>query len=848
MSAVPHFLRTFRARLRGLPAFANARLQDVARLSVAAKIKVSLLACGLGLVVVAAMYGWTSLGNERAARTFAVHQQGAGLASTLSAEIAEARRLQTQYALGFDAADRTALLQAQQRLQLTLQRLRALPMDVSSREALDQLAGHAAAFAEGIAGLNARVDEMGRGEEALSTQLERAAEVLQQAVGSSGRVELALHVQTMRRQESLLLLTGDSDHADRASEEKLPFDLALAGLPDALQQQLRRLMDDYQGALLSYTAARVGLDVEAQLLVETAASIVPALGAFELAQAASLEQARARQQGQARQLGVLFAVTLAMVALVLLGTLLMVLRAVRRPIQDTLQFAQDIAEDRLDSVLRIHNPHDEIGQLAQRLGHMQQQLRTRIERERAVARENARARKALDSASTGLMVMDPDGTVTHANPALLQTLAKAMQEVVGQPAMQLHPALAKVDGSRRCEFDIHHAGTTWQLVTTPVFEDGQSLGEVVEWRSRALEVLLETEVAALVDAAAQGDLGGRIPLDGKQGFVHRLSASINHLLQTFEHNLGDLQALLAALARGDLRVRMDGDVEGVFARMRDDANATVDQLAGIVSRIQHAAGAIGEAAGEISMGSTDLSTRTELQAANLEETAASMHELTDTVSRNAESAGQATVLVQASADVALRGGEAVGQVKQSMDDIAAASRRIADITTLIDGIAFQTNILALNAAVEAARAGEQGRSFAVVAAEVRQLAQRSADAARQIKGLIDDSVAQVGHGTRAVGQAGATMDELQASVQQVAAIMQHIRDASLEQRKGIGQVNQAIVQMDASTQQNAAMVEEATASARAMEVQADLLADAVAVFQLRSHTPPGLRQAMHSST
>lgn len=834
MSAVPPLLRTLRARLRGIPAIAHGYVHRSARLSVAAKIKGSLLVCGIGLVTVAAMYAWTTHVSDRAARTFAVHQQGTGLASTLAAEVAEARRLQTQYALTFDAADRTSLQQAQQRLQATLEQLRALPMNGARKKALDEVASHAAAFSEGIAGLNARVDEMGRGDEALAVQLDTAADALQSAVDATDRPLLAMHVQKMRRQESLLLLNGDSSHADKASEEKLPFDLALAGLSADTQQQLRELMDAYQGALLSYTAARVGLDVEAQLLVDTASSIAPALQAFQKVQASNLEQARERQQAQASRLGVMFAASLLAVALVLIGTLLMVLRAVRRPIQDTLRFAQDIAEDRLDTELRVHNPHDEIGQLAQRLGHMQQQLRARIERDRAVAQENARARQALDSASTGLMVIDPQGIVTHANPALLLTLSRAADEVIGASARDVHTALSSVGGSGRRDFDIQHAGTTWHVVTTPIFDDGHALGEVVEWRSRALEVLLETEVAALVDAAALGELAGRIPLEGKAGFVHRLSASINHLLATFEHNLGDLQTLLAALARGDLRVRMDGEVEGVFARMRDDANATVQQLAGIVARIQQAAGSIGEAAGEISAGNADLSTRTELQAANLEETAASMHELTDTVSRNADAASQASVLVQASAEVAARGGDAVGRVQRSMSDISAASRRIGEITSLIDGIAFQTNILALNAAVEAARAGEQGRSFAVVASEVRSLAQRSADAAKQIKGLIEDSVAQVGQGTQAVGQAGATMTELQASVQQVAAIMLQIRDASLEQRNGISQVNQTIVQMDASTQQNAAMVEEATASARALEDQADLLAEAVAVFQLRA--------------
>ena len=299
-------------------------------------------------------------------------------------------------------------------------------------------------------------------------------------------------------------------------------------------------------------------------------------------------------------------------------------------------------------------------------------------------------------------------------------------------------------------------------------------------------------------------------------------------------SLEQISGLLSALSQGDLTVRMQGDFQGVFARMRDDANATAEQLTAIVGRIKQSATAINSAAGEIASGNNDLSRRTEQQAANLEETAASMEELTSTVRQNAEHARQANQLAQGAAGVASQGGQVVGQVVTTMADIEASSRKIADIISVIDGIAFQTNILALNAAVEAARAGEQGRGFAVVASEVRTLAQRSAGAAKEIKELIEDSVDKVSEGSQLVHQAGTTMGEIVTSVQRVTDIMAEISAASQEQSAGIEQVNQTVTQMDETTQQNAALVEEATAAARAMEEQAVVLGDAVSAFRLHA--------------
>jgi methyl-accepting chemotaxis protein len=263
-------------------------------------------------------------------------------------------------------------------------------------------------------------------------------------------------------------------------------------------------------------------------------------------------------------------------------------------------------------------------------------------------------------------------------------------------------------------------------------------------------------------------------------------------------------------------------------------NGTVENLKGLVAEIKESTNHINTAAKEIAAGNNDLSYRTEEQAASLQETAASMGQLTATVQHNAKSAQYANQLAVGAADIASKGVSVVGNVVSTMNGINDSSRKIVDIISVIDGIAFQTNILALNAAVEAARAGEQGRGFAVVAGEVRNLAQRAAAAAGEIKGLIGDSVEKVEDGTKLVAQAGKTMEEIVGAIRGVTAIMSEIRNASVEQTSGIEQVNQAIGQMDEVTQQNAALVEQAAAAAESLEEQAENLSVTVGRFTVDS--------------
>ncbi|WP_162301089.1 methyl-accepting chemotaxis protein [Xanthomonas prunicola] len=534
-----------------------------------------------------------------------------------------------------------------------------------------------------------------------------------------------------------------------------------------------------------------------------------------------------------------------------LGLAFLFARSIVKSMLGAVTTATEIAGGKLDGQINVQG-QDEVGELMRSMQRMQRDLKERIERDQRIADENLRIRTALDKSSTGTFITDPERVMIYANDAFKKIVAQYessirlaspefdASKVIGQHISYLglsdatvRKAIAALERDGVTSFEERFGEVVLaQTVTAIKNEQGETSGEVCEWRDRTIEVQVEDEVARIVRAAASGDMSGRVETDGKQGFFLQLAQQLNGLLDANAGSLEQISALLSALSRGDLTVRMHGEFSGVFAQMRDDANATAEQLADIVGRIKLSSSAINSAAGEIASGNSDLSHRTEQQAANLEETAASMEELTSTVKQNAESARQANQLAIGATGVASQGGEVVSQVVTTMSGIEASSKKIADIISVIDGIAFQTNILALNAAVEAARAGEQGRGFAVVASEVRTLAQRSAGAAKEIKGLIDDSVHKVAEGSALVRKAGATMADIVASVQRVTDIMGEISAASQEQSSGIEQVNQTITQMDETTQQNAALVEEATAAARSMEEQAGHLAEAVSVFKL----------------
>ncbi|WP_081768841.1 methyl-accepting chemotaxis protein [Herbaspirillum sp. RV1423] len=365
-----------------------------------------------------------------------------------------------------------------------------------------------------------------------------------------------------------------------------------------------------------------------------------------------------------------------------------------------------------------------------------------------------------------------------------------------------------------------------------------------------------TEFETLMDRRTAGELD-KARGDGTRAYVVALvmlglmlatSVAVLYALYVLIKKQLD-QSLVAAekLATGDLTAKLAVERDDEIGRLMGAINGIGEGLASVVGNVRTGTETINVASREIATGNADLSNRTESQASSLEETASSMEELTSTVRQNADNARQANSLVTSASELALKGGKVVGDVVVTMGSIKESSSKIVDIISVIDGIAFQTNILALNAAVEAARAGEQGRGFAVVASEVRSLAQRSASAAKEIKELIGDSVGKVDAGGKLVDEAGATMGEIVTSVKHVADIMGEITAASQEQSTGIEEVNRAITQMDEITQQNAALVEQAAAAAESLQEQAGLLAQAVSVFKLSDNDHGRMSATSHTA-
>lgn len=414
--------------------------------------------------------------------------------------------------------------------------------------------------------------------------------------------------------------------------------------------------------------------------------------------------------------------------------------------------------------------------------------------------------KAINK-SQAVIEFDPTGKILDANDNFLTTVGYTLSEVKGKH----HSMFMSPEERSSSEYRLF-----WEQLAEGQFQSG----EFHRIGKGGKSIWIQATYSPIVDDS------------GKVFRVVKYSTDITSRKMA----VNDICEIMLSMSKGSLVGRLEREYEGEFETLAESVNDFVTNLSSIILEIRGGSETINNASNEIARGNADLSSRTEQQASSLEETASSMEEITSTVQLNADNAKQANGLASEASRVAIDGGKLIEQVVGTMADINQSAKKIEDIIGVIDGIAFQTNILALNAAVEAARAGEQGRGFAVVASEVRTLAQRSANAAKDIKGLISDSVAKVESGNELVNQSGATMSEIVTAIQRVNDIMSEIASASAEQASGIDEINKAVVQMDEMTQQNAALVEEAAAAAESMSSQASQLISRVNFFDIGDST------------
>lgn len=553
--------------------------------------------------------------------------------------------------------------------------------------------------------------------------------------------------------------------------------------------------------------------------------------------------------------------------LLFVGTLLgyKLYRSIDNSLEEALGVCYRLADEKFRNQMDLDRG-DLIGDFKRALYSMQVKLNADLAYSKQEAAEATRIRQALDNVQSCVMVANNELDIIYMNNTVQDMFKNAEADIrtqlpnfdsnklLGANIDQFHKnpshqrnMLANLNTSYSSELVV--GGRHMNVVATPVKNDeGERIGYVAEWVDRTREVKVEQEIEEIVDSVKIGRLDKRLSLADKQGFFAKLSEGINELTDVIERVFKDVGSTMESMAEGDLTNRITNDYQGVYLNCKNDINATIDKLSEIFGQVNESANFINNSSQEIASGNNNLSQRAEQQAANLEETAASMEQLTSTVKNNADNAQQANQVASNARELAEKGGAVVNAAVAAMQEINESSNKIADIIGVIDEIAFQTNLLALNASVEAARAGEQGRGFSVVATEVRNLAQRSATAARESKELIQSSVQKVRAGSEFVNQTGNALSEIVAGVKKVGDIVAAIADASVEQSAGIAQVNQAVSQMDEITQQNAALAEQASAASVSMSDLSTNMVELLSFFKLGNEGKDSGSQANNAAS
>jgi methyl-accepting chemotaxis protein len=496
------------------------------------------------------------------------------------------------------------------------------------------------------------------------------------------------------------------------------------------------------------------------------------------------------------------------------------------------------------------NRNDQLGDFFRGIYSTQVRMNSQLTESKQVATEALRINRALDDVQSGVMVLNKDLNIIYLNNSI-KRMFKAVEpdfrlqlpdfnaeKLMGANLSIFQQAdlqQSKWENVHRFHSDLVISNRFISINISPVNEaDGKPVGFVTEWMDRTDEVQMEQEIETLVAKIKAGALDSRIQLNAQEGFLKALGTGINQLTDVIECVFDDINRVIDAMAHGDLTGVIENEYRGVYGLCQANINNTLAKMNEFIGQIRSAANFIDESSLEISNGNKNLSHRVEQQAANLVETASSMDEFTGTVKSTADNAHEANLVVITAKQIAEKGGDVVHSAISAMQEINESSNKIAEIISVIDEIAFQTNLLALNASVEAARAGEQGRGFSVVATEVRNLAQRSADAAKQSSELIQASVQKVRTGSLYVNESGVAFNEIITSIGKVGEIVSQIAIASSEQSRGIGLVNSALGEMDEITQHNATLAEQAASGSLALTELSTNMASLLNFFTVKS--------------
>ncbi len=679
-------------------------------------------------------------------------------------------------------------------------------------------------------------------------KLRKAVAAVEKEIDSSDDLVLAHQVGIMRGHERDYLIFKEEGFFKKMEDEqaKLMKLLDASRMNAALKKDIFKKLENYRQNYLKIHEIISKINAVVETFRKAANAVEPVLADLKAHGEDMLAEnnrilVQTRDAIQQR-----FLVTIIIVAVVVSLVLLFAARGIVSGVRRAVEIGSNVAEGDLSNTI-VATSNDEIGTLLKTLDRMQTQLKESIDRDRKIAVEALRIQKALDNTSTSVLVLDKDYSIIYQNKSALELFQRAEEDIQKEEpdfsaeAIQngviedLHcPVCSREmldDLQTTYRTRITMGGFTFDVSANPVYNrKRERLGTAMEWTDVTDQVLVEQEIDSVISAVALGDFDHLISMSNKAGFFHSLAKGINQLTNTVSDSISEMEEVLDSLADGHLSKRIRGGKQGAFGRLAGSTNITISRLDEIVTDIRAAASIIATMAGEISSGNEDMSRRTEAQAASLEETASTMEEFTSSVKQNADSAQEANKLAANAKELAEKGGVVVDQAIGAMQEIIASSEKISNIIGVINDIAFQTNLLALNASVEAARAGEQGRGFAVVATEVRNLAGRSAQAAKEIKELIQNSSSKVEYGTELVNQSGENLKGIVLAAQKVNDIVSEIAVASREQAVGVEQVNLAITDMDGVTQQNAALAEETSAVSHSLSEQAYKLEEVVGFF------------------